>query len=320
MTETTPTSLVEGADPAAASRPEVEDHTAHTPDPEPTPEEDTPAGASDGQTEPGQAEPEEDEIEHEGQKYRIPKALKDSFLRQADYTRKTQAVADAARQVQAAQAEFEREAQANRAALQAEIADHAQVHALKTQLDGWKNVNWEALEAHDRENGTQELASALRRHTMLKDALAEAEATLNEKVTARTTKEKADQQRRDQDNQAEDARLISDGVRHLQAKIPDWSTQAPQVAAFGQERFGFTPQELAAVRDPRMFEVLHLAMLGAKALGQNKTVARVQQQQTIQPAATVGARAAPAPDMARMSTDEWMRARQKQIADRRRKR
>jgi hypothetical protein len=318
MTETTPTSLVEGADPAAASRPEVEEHTAHTPDP-PTPEEESPSDASDGATEQAQSEPEEDEIEHEGTKYKIPKALKDSFLRQADYTRKTQAVADAARQVQAAQAEFEREAHANRAALEAEIADHANVHALKTQLDAWKNVNWEALEAHDRENGTQELASALRRHTMLKDALAEAEATLNGKITARTTKEKADQQRLQEANQAEDARLISDGVRHLQAKIPDWSTKAPQVAAFGQERFGFSPQELAAVRDPRMFEVLHLAMLGAKALGESKTVARVQAATAMQPAATVGARAAPAQDMGRLSTDEWMRARQKQVADRRRK-
>ena len=37
---------------------------------------------------------ETEEIEHQGQVYRIPAALKGAFLRQADYTRKTQALAD----------------------------------------------------------------------------------------------------------------------------------------------------------------------------------------------------------------------------------
>ena len=30
-----------------------------------------------------------EEVEHEGRRYRVPKALKDAFLRHADYTRKT---------------------------------------------------------------------------------------------------------------------------------------------------------------------------------------------------------------------------------------
>src|SRR5262249_26454182 len=37
----------------------------------------------------------------DGQKYRVPKALRDGFLRQADYTRKTQDVASQRRQVEA---------------------------------------------------------------------------------------------------------------------------------------------------------------------------------------------------------------------------
>lgn len=318
MTDTTTTTPVEGADNAAASRSEVEAHPAHSPDPAPAPE-DSQSEAGDGHRASDQDDEPDQEIEHEGQKYRVPKALKDSFLRQADYTRKTQAVAQAAREVQAAQAAFEAEAKATREAQEAEIADHATVHALKTQLDAWKAVNWEALEAHDRDNGTQELASAMRRHQALKDALASAQDTLNQKITTRTTKQQQEQQQRDEAARAEDVRLLTEGAQYLRSKIPDWPTVASQVGAFGQERFGFTPQEIAAVRDPRMFEVLHLAMIGAKALGETKTAARVQAQVTMQPAVQVGGRAAPAPDMNRMSTDEWMRARQKQIADRRRR-
>ena len=44
---------------------------------------------------------ETDEIEKDGQKYRIPKALKDNFLMHRDYTHKTQALAEKERQIDA---------------------------------------------------------------------------------------------------------------------------------------------------------------------------------------------------------------------------
>ena len=41
-----------------------------------------------------------EEIEHDGKKHKVPKELKDSFLRQQDYTRKTQEVAEARKTVE----------------------------------------------------------------------------------------------------------------------------------------------------------------------------------------------------------------------------
>ena len=55
--------------------------------------------------------PELEEVEHEGKKYQIPKPLKGALLMQADYTRKTQEVAEQRRAVEEQQrqyAEFQR--------------------------------------------------------------------------------------------------------------------------------------------------------------------------------------------------------------------
>src|SRR5437868_9942337 len=58
--------------------------------------------AVDNESDAAGEEPEEsDEIEHEGRKYQVPKALKPLLLMQADYTRKTQEVAEQRRAVQA---------------------------------------------------------------------------------------------------------------------------------------------------------------------------------------------------------------------------
>ena len=52
--------------------PEVDDEVVSTDEPEQTP-----------------VESDDEEIDYEGEKYKVPKKLKDAFLRQADYTVKT---------------------------------------------------------------------------------------------------------------------------------------------------------------------------------------------------------------------------------------
>src|SRR5438105_8523 len=53
------------------------------------------------------AEPDVAEIEINGKKYTVPAELKDGYLMQADYTRKTQEVADIRKTVEAQKAEAE---------------------------------------------------------------------------------------------------------------------------------------------------------------------------------------------------------------------
>jgi hypothetical protein len=91
MAEEYATNPVEGEDKAEAILPDAQEVD--------------PAGQSDqAPDEEGEAiDPAEDgeEIEHEGRKYLVPKALKPLLLMQADYTRKTQEVAEQRRAVMA---------------------------------------------------------------------------------------------------------------------------------------------------------------------------------------------------------------------------
>jgi hypothetical protein len=61
-----------------------------------------------------QADDEDDdgeEVEWEGNQYRLPKGIKDALLRQADYTRKTQEVAETRREAEAAKVAVYQQAQ-----------------------------------------------------------------------------------------------------------------------------------------------------------------------------------------------------------------
>jgi hypothetical protein len=80
------------------------------------------------------------EIEVDGEVYLTPPALKSAFLRQADYTRKTQELADRRR---AAEAEHE--------AAGAHIAGRARLHLLDEQAGALDGLDWPALEAADPE-------------------------------------------------------------------------------------------------------------------------------------------------------------------------
>jgi hypothetical protein len=86
-----------------------------------------------------------DELDYDGEKYRIPKKLKPGFMMQADYTRKTQEVA---------QTRQELEAQKQRIAEQAkaveEINEDTERLALaKHNLKQFEALDWNKLEAED---------------------------------------------------------------------------------------------------------------------------------------------------------------------------
>jgi hypothetical protein len=55
-------------------------------------------------------EPEQVEVEYDGKTYLLPLELKDALLRQADYTRKAQEVAESRRRLQAAHAAHDQQA------------------------------------------------------------------------------------------------------------------------------------------------------------------------------------------------------------------
>ena len=82
-----------------------------------------------------------EEIDYEGEKYKVPAKLKEAFLRQADYTRKTQEVAEQKRDIERQAAEVQQRAQFN----QQHVQDVAKVMAIDEQLAKYQGLDWNAI-------------------------------------------------------------------------------------------------------------------------------------------------------------------------------
>ena len=261
-----------------------------------------------------EAEPEDDteEVDLDGVKHRIPKALKGAFLMQADYTRKTQEIAEQRREL------GERLAQQSQVTEQI-VQAKARVVMVEQQLAEYDTIDWDgweqrvsAFRAAGQYDQAQEdalaLQSALRKHQALKEARAEAgqyvqsaqqEASL---VAAR-----------------ESARQAQESMAYLEqhniALTPDL---AGKLITFGTQ-YGYSPQELNQITDARFIVAMHRLMELEKGAKTNKAVQQGLKAQSVQPAQKVrGANSAPSGRLDdRASVDAWMKARQAQAARKR---
>lgn len=268
----------------------------------------------------GSATQEDDDIELDvdGVKFKVPKAAQSAFLKNADYTQKTQALAQERAQVEAerkaiadAKAEADRRAEVQRES----IKDHAALLNLDAQLEEFGKVDWDRVDADDLANGTNNANRWMRQWQLLKDQRQELAAKVDG----------AERQRLQQDSEAaetekrEAAKLRAEGAAVLAREIPNWGPDlAGKLVEFGQT-VGFTYQELDQVNDPRLIKLLHrVYQADLKDKQASKTQAVIKAQAT-QPAATVPAASAPATrDLgAARSTDEWMRRREAQLAKKR---
>lgn len=81
----------------------------------------------------------------EGEKYRVPQKLKDSFLRQSDYTRKTQEVATLQKQAQAVIEQQQLKAQFDNFTAE----DQQKLNTVRAQIAQYKQVDWANLPIED---------------------------------------------------------------------------------------------------------------------------------------------------------------------------
>lgn len=252
--------------------------------------------SGDGQTQDGQvANPDDDteEVEKDGTKYRIPKALKDAFLMQADYTRKTQETAEIRK---AAEAERGRYLQAN--------AEHVQalagVHSLDQQLQQFQQLDWQKLSDEDPAYAQKLWIQ----YAQLKDTRQQLAGQVQQM-----------EQQRAVDAQRFAAKQLEEGRAALAREIPNWSPEvAQQIHAFAAKEFGFQPQELQQVTDYRVVKMLHTAMVGAQLIKKQQDSASSKPQPAARPVTKVGGNSAPARrDINTLPVDDWMKARNEQL-------
>lgn len=289
MTEETTTNPVEEEAVHAESEPGVEQ--AHEPELD---ENGDPIEAAEDDT---------DEVEHEGQKYRVPKALKPALMFNADYTRKTQALAEERKALETARAAVTAEDK--------EILDHrATVVAADRQLALFKDVDWQAILHQDQLNGTNRFAQLQLQYTQLKDARADADGQLRQKEQGRTLEQ-----------QRARAKQVEEGQAVLARDIKGWGPElAGKLSQFAEKNFDISQQELAQIVDPRVIKLLHRAFQNTQAQTSKQAVAQAAKVEAVKPTPKVGGGAAPPPKGLddRLSADEWTRRRQAQVDAKRR--
>lgn len=239
--------------------------------------------------------PEDDmfELELDGAVHTLPGALRGAFLRQADYTRKTQELAEHRR---AAEAELQA-LSAERRAYRGASGDRATLHALDAQLEAFEDVDWESLAQSQPERARDLWASYQETEALREDfayALSHREAR-EELLAAREAAEA----------------MAATGAK-LREEIDGWSPEvAAKLVEYGQA-FGVTIEELAQAADPRLWKLLHKAWRADQA----DEGASAAQARELRPAVVVagGGGAGGAGVRDELGTREWMRRRNQQMA------
>lgn len=237
--------------------------------------------------------PEDDDIEevdYEGQKYAVPKEIKAALMRQADYTRKTQEVAEQRKVFEAHKTSFEQTIEVQKQ----NLAGYAQLMAIDGQLNQYANVDWNALSQQDPVQAQQAFFS----YTQLKDQRGQLQYFIanREQETIATQR-------------AELVKRREEGLKVLQSDISGWSTATQQALAKKAQELGASEGETQAIYQPWIVKALHKAQLFDQL--QSKASAKPPTVQA-KPAATVRGKT-PTQDPSRMSDEDWAKWRDKDL-------
>jgi len=241
--------------------------------------------------------PETVEVERNGKKYHVPKELKDELLMQADYTRKTQELAEQRRALEAQRDEWQQ-------LTDGEIKARAQVQSIDEALTEYKKVDWDTWARTDPQAANRAWMS----YQQLKEEREGAVQTFQQLTQQRTLQQ-----------QRETAERLQQGLAELAEKIPGWGEEkARTLLDFGEKQLGFSRAELAAIDDPRMIVALNFAFEGIGKQKAAQAAKKAEAQQAVRPAASVKGGRSPSATRVddRVSTDAWMKARQAQLAKR----
>lgn len=154
--------------------------------------------------EPATEEEEFEEIERNGKKYQVPKELKDEFLMQQDYTKKTQEAAELKRTYEEHQKALQEQARFQ----QAHFDEIVKLNNVGMQLQQYQQVDWNALYDSD----PVEAMKLDRQFTALKETYHATQTNIQQA-----------QQQQALMQQQESAKLIEQSRATLASEFKDWT-------------------------------------------------------------------------------------------------
>lgn len=233
-----------------------------------------------------------DGLKVRGKKEQIEK-LKAERLMQADYTRKTQEVAEARKQAEAERQSFETERQVHMQNLQ----EVATMRAIEMQLQNFGQVNWAQLYDQDPAQAAK-LDHQMRHLQSQREQLRASVAQRHEQFT--------------QVQQQEAARQLAEGQKVLQRDIPGWGPElASKLRDFALAN-GYTEREVAAIRSPAMVRSVYREYQVAEAKKQaTKRTPQVQAAPVTRVNSASKSRGVVDPD--KLSPEQWVKWRNSQV-------
>lgn len=238
-----------------------------------------------------------EELELDGKKVRIPAAVKPLLMMQADYTRKTQEVAEQRREVEAA-----REAVKHQAEAQKQFRDdYGKLAAYDASLAQFEQVDWAKLVEEDPVRA-QKLDI---QHRQLRDQRQQIAAGIQQK-----------EQERSQAEQRDFAKQAEESAKVLQRDIPGWGPETQQkLREYGLKQ-GYGDDELNSVVDARAIKILHKSRLWDEHVEKQKAAATKKPKPSVQPLAKPAKGRAPARTGLHdeLSPEEWAKRREQELA------
>jgi hypothetical protein len=257
----------------------------------------------------GEGLEDDEELDIDGDPIRVPKTLaeklKARMMMQADYTQKTQALAEQRKALEVERQATQWEAETKQQLFQEE----AQLLTVRQRLEQFQGVNWAALAQQDM----QQHAVMQAEYTQLKD--------FHDRLSGHV-----EGRRSELNSKVEHERAISleRAVQHLNSPKPDigWdgkfdADKRANLTKFGME-LGFTNEELSNTSHPLMIQTLNLARIGYETLRkQNASLKQAAPQAKPVPTVATGkTRTGPSnPD--KLSTEEWLKWRESSLAKQR---
>lgn len=255
----------------------------------------------DGETEGGDDEGEGSDlstIEIDGIEYQVPKALEGAFLKNKDYTQKSQANAERARTLESREAEIEERAKAT----DEELDMRATLRGVEKQLADYEKLTPEDW-AHHEASDPLGVQRHWRQFQLLQQEKAKLAGSLTEKQNART-----------QTAQQNLAKRVEETTAFAQKNIPNFKPElTDKLVAFAQAE-GIPDATLRQLWSPTFYKILHRAWIGEQTLKTPVKPAPKTEAQA-QPLKTIAAKSNPKPSGLddRLSSDEWLKRRNAQV-------
>lgn len=242
-----------------------------------------------------------EEVEVGDQKYRVPKAVKPLLMTTADYTRKTQELADHRRAVEAERSTHGERVKAD---LQL-IGEGREIIELEADIRRLKNLTPEEF---------QSFAPEQQNRVIYRLQQMEGELTSKRQAYAQKIQAKQSEAERDRATRRDQA------AAQIAREVEGWSpAMQDTLRSFATKELGATSQDFeTAQENPRLMKMLHLAHLGHQSVSKAKAAAAQAQPQPA-PTRTVNggsSSSGPSGPSDRQSVETWMAARKAQLRKR----